>query len=86
MKDTDASVSYVIAKGSLKDESSKIIFGTEAVVALMMQSFLHGTTSVHKQEDITTIIFDKMHNRSSQSDSVLALALATMQNLLDKGW
>ena len=43
----------------------------EAVVALMMQSHLSSTTSVHKREDITTVIIDEVHNRSAQSNYVL---------------
>ena len=66
----------------MKDESSKILCCMEAVVALMMQSHMSSTTSVHKREDITTVIIDKVRNRSAQSDYVLALTLAAMQKSL----
>ena len=70
VKVTSKAVGYAIAREALKDASTKILYCTEAVVALMMQSYLHGATSVHKQEDLTTVIIDEAHNRSSQSDYV----------------
>ena len=79
MKGSDKSVGYVIARDPLKDESSKILYCTEAVVALMTQSHLSSTTSARIREDITTVIIDEVHNRSAQSDYVLALTLAAMQ-------
>ena len=79
MKDTDKSVGYVIARESSKDNSSKILYCMEAVVALMMQSHQGNATYAHKKEEITTVIVDEVHNRSAQSDYVLALTSAAMQ-------
>ena len=40
MKGADKSVGYAIARESLKDDSSKVLYCMEAVVVLMMQSHL----------------------------------------------
>ena len=79
MKSTDKSVGYVIARESLRDESSKILYCTEAAVALMMQPRLSSSKFAQREGDITTVIVDEVHNHSAHSDCVLALTLAAMQ-------
>ena len=79
MKDADKSVDYVIAKELLKDESSKLPYRTETVVALMKQSHLSNSSPAQKESTITTVIVDEVHNGSAQSDYVPALTLAAMQ-------
>ena len=79
MLNSDKSVAYVIARESSRDDSSKILYCTGAVVQLMMQSRLSSSKTAKQKDDITTIIVDEVHNRSVQSDYVLALTLAAMQ-------
>ena len=55
MKKSDKVVGYRIAREALKDESTKILSCTEAVAALMLQSYLQSTGSVHKQESTTDL-------------------------------
>ena len=68
---------------SSKDSSTKLLYCTEAIVALMMQTYLASSTPPLPQDLITTVIIDEAHNRSAHSDSVLALTLAAMQKTSD---
>ena len=74
----DRTVGYVIAKESSRDSSTKLLYCTEAIVAMMMQAYLVSDPPT-PQDLITTVIFDEVHNRSAHSDYVLALTLAAMQ-------
>ena len=75
---TIRTVGYVIAKESSRDSSTKLLYCTEAIVAMMMEGYLV-TSNPTPQELITTVIIDGVHNRSAHSDYVLALTLAAMQ-------
>ena len=75
----DRTVRYVIAKESSRDSSTKLLYCTEAIVAMMMQAYLVSSDQPTPQELITTVIIDEVHNRSAHSDYVLALTLAAMQ-------
>ena len=75
----DRTVGYVIAKESSRDSSAKLLYCTEAIVAMMMQAYLVSSDPPTPQDLITTVIMDEMHNRSAHSDYVLALTLAAMQ-------
>ena len=68
----DRTVGYVIAKESSRDSSTKLLYCTEATVAMMMQAYLVSSDQPTSQELITTVIFDEVHNRSAHSDYVLA--------------
>ena len=75
----DRTVGYVIARESSRDSSTKLLYCTEAIVALMMQAYLVSSDPPLPQDLITTVIIDEVHNRSAHSDYVLALTLAAMQ-------
>ena len=75
----DRTVGYVIAKESSRDSSTKLLYCTEAIVAMMMQTYLVSPTQPAPHELITTVVIDKVHNRSAHSDYVLALTLTAMQ-------
>ena len=75
----DRTVGYVIAKESSSDSSTKLLYCTEAIVALMMQTYLVSSDQPALHELITTVVIDEVHNRSAHSDYVLALTLAAMQ-------
>ena len=75
----DRTVGYVIAKESSRDSSTKLLYCTETIVAMMMQAYLVSSDQLTSQELITTVIIDEVHNRSAHSDYVLALTLAAMQ-------
>ena len=79
----DRTVGYMIARESSKDSSTKLLYCTEAIVALMMQTYLVSSTPPSPQDLITTVVIDEVHNRSAHSDYVLALALAAMQKTSD---
>ena len=79
----DRTVGYMIARESSKDSSTKLLYCTEAIVALMMQTYLVSSTPPLPQDLITTVIIDEVHNRSTHSDYVLALTLAAMQKTSD---
>ena len=83
LKDSDKTIGYMIARESWKDRSSKLLYCTEAVAALMMQSRLMTAKTAQHKEEITTVIVDEVRNRSAQSDYVLALALAAVQKTPD---
>ena len=63
--------------------TTKVLYCTEAAVALLMQSHVQGSASAHKPENITMVIIDEVHTRFVQSDYALAFALLAMQ-LSDK--
>ena len=66
----------MIARESSRDTSTKLLYCTEAIVALMMQARLMSTAPPFPQDVITTVVIDEVHNRSAHSDCVLALTLA----------
>ena len=66
-------VGYMIARESSRDSSTKLLYCTEAIVALMMQARLMSTAPVQSQDEITTVVIDEVHNRSADGDYVLAL-------------
>ena len=78
LKKPDKTISYMIARESWKDSSSKLLHCAEAVAALMMQSRLTTAKTAQHKEEITTVD-EVVHNCSAQSDYVLALTLAAMQ-------
>ena len=83
MRYNDRTVGYMIARESSRDTSTKLLYCTEAIVALMMQARLMSTAPPLPQDEITTVVIDELHNRSAHSDYVLALTLAVMQKTSD---
>ena len=79
----DRTVGYMIARESSRDASTKLLYCTDAIVALMMQARLVATAPPLSQDAITTVVIDEVHNRSAHSDYVLALTLAVMQKTPD---
>ena len=79
----DRKVGYIIARKSSKDSSTKLLYCTDATVALVMQTYLASSTPPLPQDLITTVVIDEVHNRSAHSDYVLALTLAAMQKTSD---
>ena len=75
----DRTVGYAIARESSKDSTTKLLYCTEATVAMMIQAYLVSSDPLPPQDLITTVIIDEVHNRSAHSDYVLALTLAAMQ-------
>ena len=75
----DWTVCYMIARESSKDSSTKLLYCIEAIVALMMQTYLVSSSPPLPQD----LIVDEVHNRSAHSDYVLALTLAAMQKTAD---
>ena len=69
----------MIARESSRDTSTKLLYCTEAIVALMMQVYLVSSAPPQPEDMITTVVIDEVHNRSAHSDYVLALTLAAMQ-------
>ena len=76
----DRAVGYTIARESSRDTSTKVLYCTEAIVALMMQVRLVSTAPPLPQDVITTVVLDEVHNRSAHSDYVLALTLAVRRH------
>ena len=77
----DKTVGYKIARDSSRNTATKLLYCTEAIVAMMMQQYLVSTQGTEVQDMITTVIIDEVHNRSAHSDYVLALTLAAMQKV-----
>ena len=83
MRYNGRTVGYVIARESSRDASTKLLYCTEAIVALMMQARLMSTAPALPQDEIATVVADEVHNRSAHSDYVLTLTLAVMQKTPD---
>ena len=64
-----------------KPLATKLLYCTEAIVAMMMQQYLVSSQDTEVQDVITTVIIDEVHNRSAHSDYVLALTLVAMQKV-----
>ena len=77
----DKTVGYKIARDSSRNAATKLLYCTEAIVAMMMQQYLVSSQDTEVQDVITTVIIDEVHNRSAHSDYVLALTLAAMQKV-----
>ena len=77
----DKTVGYKIARDSSRNTATKLLYCTEAIVAMMMQQYLVSPQGTEVQDVITTVIIDEVHNRSAHSDYVLALTLAAMQKV-----
>ena len=75
----DKTIGYKIARDSSRNSTTKLLFCTEAIVAMMMQQYLVSANDADVQDVITTVVIDEVHNRSAHSDYVLALTLAAMQ-------
>ena len=75
----DKTVGYKIARDSSRNTMTKLLYCTEAIVAMMMQQYLVSSNDEDVQDVITTVVIDEVHNRSAHSDYVLALTLAAMQ-------
>ena len=75
----DKTVGYKIARDSSRNSTTKLLYCTEAIVAMMMQQYLVSSNDADVQDVITTVVIDEVHNRSAHSDYVLALTLAAMQ-------
>ena len=83
MRYNDQTDGYMIARESSTDASTKLLYCTEAIVALMMQTYLVSSAPPLPQDVITTVVIDEVHSRSAHSDYVLALTLAAMQKTTD---
>ena len=77
----DKTVGYKIARDSSRNTGTKLLYCTEAIVAMMMQQYLVSPQGTEVQDVITTVVIDEVHNRSAHSDYVLALTLAAMQKV-----
>ena len=77
----DKTVGYKIARDSSRNTATKLLYCTEAIVAMMMQQYLVSSHDTEVQDVITTVIIDEAHNRSAHSDYVLALTPAAMQKV-----
>ena len=73
----------MIARESSRDTSTRLLYCTEAIVALMMQARLVSTAPPLPQDVITTVVIDEVHNRSAHSNYVLALTLAVTKRTPD---
>ena len=78
MDPADKTVRYRIAREVLKDNSTKVLYCTEAVGGTDY-AVTPSRCSVHKSEDVTPVIIDEVHGRAVQSDYALALTLAAVQ-------
>ena len=67
----DKTVGYMIARESSRDASTKLLYCTEAIVALMMQAYLVSSATPQPQDMITTVVIDEVHSRSAHGDYVL---------------
>ena len=70
MRYHDKTVGYMITRESSRDTSTKFLYCTEAIVALMMQTRLMTTAPVLPQDEMTTVVIDEVRNRSAHSDYV----------------
>ena len=77
----DKTVGYKIARDSSLNTGTKLLYCTEAIVAMMMQQYLVSPQGTEVRDVITTVVIDEVHNRSAHSDYVLALTLAAMQKV-----
>ena len=77
----DKTVGYKIARDSSRNTGTKLLYCTEAIVAMMMQQNLVSPQGTEVQDVITTVVIAEVHNRSAHSDYVLALTLAAMQKV-----
>ena len=77
----DKTVGYKIARDSSRNTATRLLYCTEAIVAMMMQQYLVAPHGTDVPDVITTVIIDEVHNRSAHSDYVLALTLAAMQKV-----
>ena len=80
MEKYDKTVGYKIARDSSRNTATRLLYCTEAIVAMMMQQYLVAPHGSDVQDVITTVIIDEVHNRSAHSDYVLALTLAAMRS------
>ena len=81
MEKYDKTVGYKIARDSSRNTATRLLYCTEAIVAMMMQQYLVAPHGTDVQDVITTVIIDEVHNRSAHSDYVLGLTLAAMQKV-----
>ena len=66
----DKTVGYKIARDSSRNTGTKLLYCTEAIVAMMMQQYLVSPQGTEVQDVITTVVNDEVHNRSAHSDYV----------------
>ena len=79
MNKYDKTVGYKIARDSSRNTATKLLYCTEAIIAMMMPQYLVSSEEKIVQDVITTVVVDEVHNRSAHSDYVIALTLAAMQ-------
>ena len=65
MRYNDRAVGYMIARESSRDTSTKLLYCTEAILALMMQARLMSTAPRLPQDVNTTVVIDEVHNSSA---------------------
>ena len=70
-----AIIGYRVAKDQSLDHTIEVLYCTDAVVVLLLQSHMQGSGSARKPENITTVIIDEIHTWSVQSHFALALTL-----------
>ena len=58
----DRTVGYMIARESSRDSSTKLLYCTEATVALMMQTYPVSSAPPLPQDLITAVVIDEVHN------------------------
>ena len=61
MLDTDKTVRYRIATEASRDGATKVLYCTEAVLALITQSHIQGAASTQKPENVTTVTINEVH-------------------------
>ena len=83
MRDADKSVGCVIAKKIFEGRISKLLYCTETVVALTVQSELSNSSLAQKRSDITTALADEVHNRSAQSALRSCIGLSSYAKVLE---
>ena len=60
----DKAAGYKIARDSSRNSATKLLYCTEAIVAMMMQQYLVSSNDTDVQDVITTVIIDEVHNCS----------------------